>query len=70
MNITENMPDEVFKKFRAGVISLIMATDLSKQSSILEKLKQVAPSFDLALKEHRDIVSYTYYYFVLSSDSF
>lgn len=54
-NIFANVDSDAFKRMRAGMTTLILATDMARHSEIMAKFEQcVADGFDYGKKEHVD----------------
>ncbi|XP_020916920.1 high affinity cGMP-specific 3',5'-cyclic phosphodiesterase 9A [Exaiptasia diaphana] len=56
-NILKNVPPDMFKKVREGMIKCILATDMGRHSDILNKFKeQLKSSFDFTNEEHKSML--------------
>lgn len=53
-NIFSNCDQEKFKRIRAGMTMLILATDMARHTEIMDKFNSVLPVFDFKNKEHVD----------------
>jgi high affinity cGMP-specific 3',5'-cyclic phosphodiesterase 9 len=57
-NIFSNLPEEVYREIRNGMVKLILATDMAKHKDILEELQSYISNFDFNNKNHMDAVSF------------
>ncbi|BFZ14435.1 hypothetical protein BsWGS_17474 [Bradybaena similaris] len=54
-NIFANVDKDTFKRIRAGMTMLILATDMARHGEIMESFKEkIAAGFDHTLKDHLD----------------
>ncbi|KAM6985600.1 high affinity cGMP-specific 3',5'-cyclic phosphodiesterase 9A [Aplochiton taeniatus] len=55
-NIFRNLTTEQYKRIREGIITCILATDMTRHNEILTKFKSILPVFDFTIKDHRDVL--------------
>ncbi|CAH1797483.1 unnamed protein product [Owenia fusiformis] len=51
-NIFANVTPEIFKRIRAGMVMLILATDMARHKEILESFDSKIPEFDFSKDDH------------------
>nr|XP_015810518.2 high affinity cGMP-specific 3',5'-cyclic phosphodiesterase 9A [Nothobranchius furzeri] len=55
-NIFRNLSTDQYKRIREGIITCILATDMTRHSEVLNKFKSIVPVFDFSSREHKDLL--------------
>uniref|UniRef100_A0A2I3GH47 Phosphodiesterase n=1 Tax=Nomascus leucogenys TaxID=61853 RepID=A0A2I3GH47_NOMLE len=55
-NIFSNIPADVFKQIRQGMITLILATDMARHAEIMDSFKEKMENFDYSNEEHMTLL--------------
>lgn len=60
-NIFRQLPPEVFKTIREGMIRCILATDMARHNEILNQFKEIPPGgFDPENRAHVNLASFVH----------